>query len=148
MKRYVDTIIIHCSATPAGKKLEPADLVKMHRKRGFNGCGYHFYIRRTGEICDMRPVERIGAHCKGHNEGSIGICYEGGLDIKGNPKDTRTAEQKKALKYLIMTLKKEFPIKEIAGHRDFSPDLNGNGTVEPEEWIKECPCFDVKSEGY
>ena len=96
----------------------------------------------------MRPVERIGAHCKGHNEGSIGICYEGGLDIKGNPKDTRTAEQKKALKYLIMTLKKEFPIKEIAGHRDFSPDLNGNGTVEPEEWIKECPCFDVKGEGY
>ena len=83
MKRYVDTIIIHCSATPEGKRLEPAAMVKMHRKRGFNGCGYHFYIRRTGEICDMRPVERIGAHCKGHNEGSIGICYEGGLDAKG-----------------------------------------------------------------
>ena len=49
-------------------------------------------------------------------------------------------------RWLIETLKKEFPIKVIAGHRDFSPDLNGNGTVEPEEWIKECPCFDVKAE--
>lgn len=57
----------------------------------------------------MRPVERIGAHCKGHNEGSIGICYEGGLDIKGNPKDTRTAEQKRAMKWLIETLKFDFP---------------------------------------
>ena len=93
------------------QRQRPADLVKMHRKRGFNGCGYHFYIRRTGEICDMRPVERIGAHCKGHNEGSIGICYEGGLDAKGVPTDTRTAEQKKAMKWLVETLKKEFPIK-------------------------------------
>lgn len=148
MQRHVDTIIIHCSATPQGSRLEPATLVKMHRKRGFNGCGYHFYIRRTGEICDMRPVERIGAHCRGHNEGSIGICYEGGLDSRGNAADTRTAEQKHALKCLIATLKKEFPIKVIAGHRDFSPDLDGDGTIEPEEWIKECPCFDVSSEGY
>ena len=96
----------------------------------------------------MRPVERIGAHCRGHNEGSIGICYEGGLDSRGNAADTRTAEQKHALKCLIATLKKEFPIKVIAGHRDFSPDLDGDGTIEPEEWIKECPCFDVSSEGY
>lgn len=144
--REIDTLIIHCSATPDNVSLEPAALSKMHRKRGFNGCGYHFYIRRDGEICDMRPVERIGAHCKGHNEGSIGICYEGGLDAKGRPADTRTAEQKKALVYLVRTLKKEFDISVVAGHRDFSPDLDGDGTVEPEEWIKQCPCFDVKSE--
>ena len=144
--RRIDTIIIHCSATPYNSKLDPVALIKSHRKRGFNGCGYHFYIRRDGEICDMRPVERIGAHCKGHNEGSIGICYEGGLDRKGNPADTRTPEQKKALDYLVKTLKKEFPITTVAGHRDFSPDLDGDGEVEPEEWIKQCPCFDVKSE--
>lgn len=142
--RHVDTIIIHCSATPRNRKLEPADLTRMHRRRGFNGCGYHFYIRRDGDICDMRPVEKVGAHCKGHNEGSIGICYEGGLDAKGNPADTRTDEQKKAMKWLVETLKREFDIKCIAGHRDFSPDLDGNGTVEPEEWVKQCPCFDVK----
>lgn len=142
--RHVDTVIIHCSATPANRKLEPADLTRMHRKRGFNGCGYHFYIRRTGEICDMRPVEKVGAHCKGHNEGSIGICYEGGLDAKGNPADTRTSEQKNAMKWLLETLKREFDIKHIGGHRDFSPDLDGDGIIEPEEWVKECPCFDVK----
>lgn len=141
--RHVDTIIIHCSATKENCRLEPADLVRMHRQRGFNGCGYHFYIRRTGEIYDMRPLERIGAHCRGHNEGSIGICYEGGLNAGGKPADTRTKEQKKALRTLVDVLKREFPIARVAGHRDFSPDRNGNGVIEPEEWIKECPCFDV-----
>lgn len=144
--RHVDTIIIHCSATPANKNLEPAELNRMHRKRGFNGCGYHFYIRRNGEICDMRPVDRVGAHCKGHNEGSIGICYEGGLNTKGRPADTRTTEQKKAMRVLVEMLKREFPIVTVAGHRDFSPDLDGDGTIEPEEWVKECPCFDVRTE--
>ncbi len=144
--RHVDTIIIHCSATRSNVRLEPADLTKMHRRRGFNGCGYHFYIRRTGEICDMRPVERIGAHCKGHNEGSIGICYEGGLDAKGNPADTRTKEQIKAMRSLVEVLKREFPITVVAGHRDFSPDADGDGVIEPEEWIKVCPCFDVKKD--
>lgn len=144
--RHIDTIIIHCSATPANKRLEPAELNRTHRKRGFNGCGYHFYIRRNGEICDMRQVEKIGAHCKGHNEGSIGICYEGGLDGKGRPADTRTEEQKNAMKWLVESLKKEFRIKTIAGHRDFSPDTDGDGTVEPEEWVKQCPCFDVRDE--
>lgn len=146
--RHVDTIIIHCSATPDNKRLEPAELNRMHRKRGFNGCGYHFYIRRNGDICDMRPVERTGAHCKGHNEGSIGICYEGGLNSRGEPADTRTEQQKKALRVLVKLLAREFPIKRVAGHRDFSPDLDGDGVVEPGEWVKQCPCFDVEKERY
>ncbi|MDY3266975.1 MAG: N-acetylmuramoyl-L-alanine amidase [Phocaeicola sp.] len=146
MERFIDTIIIHCSATKKSSSLTPLELVKMHRKRGFNGCGYHFYIRKDGEICEMRSVKTVGAHCKGHNEGSIGICYEGGLDDKGNPLDTRTEEQKKAMKFLVKILKKEYDIRTVAGHRDFSPDLNGNGEIEPHEWIKMCPCFDVRAE--
>lgn len=146
MGRFIDTIIIHCSATRENKNLSPLDLVRMHRKRGFNGCGYHYYIRKDGEICEMRSVETIGAHCKGHNEGSIGICYEGGLDTKGSPADTRTEDQKKSLKFLIKLLRQDYNIKRIAGHRDFSPDLNGNGEVEPHEWIKVCPCFDAEKE--
>lgn len=146
MGRFIDTIIIHCSATRVNKNLSPLDLVRMHRKRGFNGCGYHYYIRKDGEICEMRSVGTIGAHCKGHNEGSIGICYEGGLDTKGAPADTRTEDQKKSLKYLIKLLKQDYNIKRIAGHRDFSPDLNGNGEIEPHEWIKVCPCFDAEKE--
>ena len=146
MERVIDTIIIHCSATMWNKKLTPLELVKMHRKRGFNGCGYHFYIRRDGEIVEMRGLDVAGAHCKGHNATSIGICYEGGLDAKGNPKDTRTDDQKKSMKLLVKILCKDYDIKTIAGHRDFSPDLNGNGVVEPHEWTKVCPCFDVRSE--
>ena len=93
----------------------------------------------------MRPVEKVGAHCRGHNEGSIGICYEGGLDANGKPADTRTEGQKKSMKWLVESLKREFPITMTGGHRDFSPDTDGDGVIEPEEWIKECPCFDVKT---
>lgn len=118
----------------------------MHKQRGFNGCGYHYYVRRDGEICTMRPVDRVGAHCKGHNADSIGICYEGGLDVNGNPADTRTDRQRFSLRALVRVLKKDFKIKTVVGHRDLSPDLNGDGVIEPHEWIKQCPCFDVSKE--
>lgn len=71
--RKIDRIVIHCSATGADRPLSAAELDRMHRKRGFNGCGYHYYIRRDGQICTMRPVERVGAHAKGYI--FIGIFY-------------------------------------------------------------------------
>ncbi len=142
--RKIDLIVIHCSATREDSPLSPLELDRMHRQRGFNGCGYHYYVRRDGQICSMRPVERIGAHAKGFNEHSIGICYEGGLDRKGRPADTRTERQRYSLRALVKVLRKDYPeVKKVCGHRDLSPDLNGNGTIEPEEWLKQCPCFDV-----
>lgn len=78
---------------------------------------------------------------------SIGICYEGGLDVRGRAKDTRTPEQRSALRLLVHQLLKRFRNNvRICGHRDLSPDLNGDGVIEPEEWIKECPCFEVSRE--
>lgn len=77
---------------------------------------------------------------------SIGICYEGGLDCKGHPKDTRTEWQKHSMRVLILTLLKDYPGCRICGHRDLSPDLNGNGEIEPEEWIKACPCFNAEKD--
>ena len=144
--RKIDRIVIHCSATRADQPLSAAELERMHRMRGFNGCGYHYYIRRDGQICTMRPVERVGAHAKGYNATSIGICYEGGLDAHGVAADTRTDLQKRSLRILVRVLVSDFPIREIVGHRDLSPDLDGDGMVEPEEWIKQCPCFDVSAE--
>ena len=88
-----------------------------------------------------RPVENIGAHAKGHNATSIGICYEGGLDARGCPKDTRTEWQVHSMRVLVKTLLKQYPGSRVCGHRDLSPDLNANGEIEPEEWIKQCPCF-------
>ncbi|MBD9146340.1 MAG: N-acetylmuramoyl-L-alanine amidase, partial [Bacteroides clarus] len=107
--------------------------------------GYHFYIRKNGDIKTLRPLERPGAHARGYNAHSVGICYEGGLNERGRPADTRTDFQKHSLRALVLLLLKDYPGSRLCGHRDLSPDLNGNGEIEPEEWIKECPCFDAAS---
>ena len=145
--RIITLIIIHCSATPQGVSLSFEDCRHDHIfHRNFRDIGYHFYLTRDGEIHRGRPLDKIGAHCQGHNRHSIGICYEGGLDCMGQPKDTRTCWQKHSLRVLILTLLKEYPDCRICGHRDLSPDLNGNGEIEPEEWIKACPCFNAEKD--
>lgn len=144
--RTIDLIVVHCSATREDKEFTEYDLEVAHRRRGFNGTGYHFYIRKDGSIKSTRPIECIGAHVKGFNAHSIGICYEGGLDCHGRPKDTRTAWQKHSLRVLIRTLLADYPKCRVCGHRDLSPDRNGDGEIEPEEWIKQCPCFNAESD--
>ena len=146
--RKIHLIVSHCSATRADKELTAFDLDTMNRRRGFNGTGYHYYIRTAGTTHLTRPVERIGAHAKGFNTESIGICYEGGLDCRGRPADTRTPEQRAALRLLVHQLQERFPGCRVCGNRDLSLDRNGNGEIEPEEWIKACPCFEVKEESY
>lgn len=144
--RKINYIVVHCSATREGSVLTPEALEAEHRRRGFHGTGYHYYIRRDGTVLGTRSLEIPGAHVKGHNAHSIGICYEGGLDREGRPKDTRTPEQRSALRLLVSQLLKRFHDARVCGHRDLSPDLNGDGQIEPAEWIKQCPCFDVKTE--
>lgn len=150
----IDAIVIHCSATVEGQDIGKSEITQMHLQRGFNTIGYNFVVRLDGTVETGRSLLIDGAHCntKGfsgvsYNKHSIGICYIGGLDKHKKPADTRTDAQKKALRDLIARLLKEYPdIKEIIGHRDTSPDLNGNGEVEPNEYIKMCPCFDAKEE--
>ena len=144
--RKINKVIIHCSATPEGRDYTVADIDRWHRERGFNEIGYHYVVYRDGSVHTGRDVAKIGAHCKGQNANSIGICYIGGLDANGKAKDTRTEAQKRALRVLVAKLVKEYPIKEILGHRDTSPDTDGDGIVEPHEWTKMCPCFDAKEE--
>lgn len=149
----IDAIVIHCSATREGQDIKASDIDKWHKERGFKMIGYHFVVDLDGTIEKGRPLTMNGAHCntsgisgKVYNSHSIGICYIGGLDKKGKAKDTRTKKQKVALHNLIYSLIMQFPIKEIIGHRDASPDLDGNGEITQNEWIKMCPCFDAKSE--
>ena len=150
----IDAIVVHCSATRAGQDIGKSEINRMHVERGFNCIGYNYVVRIDGTVETGRSLTIDGAHCssKGfsgvsYNKHSIGICYVGGLDKSGKAADTRTDAQKKALRELIAKLVKEYPdIKEILGHRDTSPDLDGDGIVEPNEWIKMCPCFDVKKE--
>ena len=152
-KENIDAIVIHCSATREGQDVRASDIDKMHKERGFAMIGYNYVIDLDGTVEIGRPLTRDGAHCntaglsgKSYNKHSIGICYIGGLDRDGNPKDTRTVAQKVALDDLVYRLIEEYPIVEVIGHRDASPDKNGNGTIEKNEWIKQCPCFDAKAE--
>ena len=78
----------------------------------------------------MRTITLIGAHCLNHNRYSIGICYEGGLNARGQPADTRTPEQKAAMRRLLEELHQRYPRALIVGHRDLSHD-------------RDCPCFDA-----
>ena len=145
--RMVDLIVIHCSATKETSRLTPLALDRMHRQRGFNGCGYHYYIERDGKINSLRPSEKVGAHARGYNAHSLGICYEGGLDKNGRAADTRTERQKVSLRALVKVLRQLYPtINRVVGHRDLSADRNGDGVITPDEWTKQCPCFDVVSE--
>ena len=77
---------------------------------------------------------------------SVGICYEGGLDRSGKATDTRTLHQRIALCWVISEMLRRYPGSRLCGHRELSPDLNGNGVIEPHEWTKMRPCFDVTSE--
>ena len=130
--RRIDEIIVHCTATPQGMAVSVDDIDRWHRQRGFASIGYHFVVYLDGTVHTGRPIDQIGAHCKGHNAYSIGICYVGGLDAYGHPKDTRTPAQKKALLLLVVTLKTQYPNAKVYGHRQFAN--------------KACPCFDAEKE--
>lgn len=144
--RKITHIVIHCTATVQGKHFTADDIDTWHKQRGWKGIGYHYVIGIDGTIEEGRPEHKIGAHVKGHNRNTIGIVYVGGLNRRLAPKDTRTRKQKRAMKNLLYILKDRYPEAEIVGHRDFSEDINGNGKIEPFEFIKACPCFDVKKE--
>lgn len=132
--RSITLIIIHCSATRRGQSFGFVQCRDDHvRHRGFSDIGYHFYLTRDGRVHPGRPLERMGAHCQGHNRHSVGICYEGGLTDEGRPADTRTPAQRLAMERLVKELRGRFPRAVVVGHRDLDPR-------------KACPCFDAVSE--
>lgn len=130
--RRITHIIVHCSATPEGRDVSAADIDRYHRSRGFACIGYHWVVRPDGRIESGRSESLVGAHCRGLNRCSIGVCYVGGVDAAGHPKDTRTPAQRKALLHLLSELRRRYPKARIYGHRDFAP--------------KACPCFDATKE--
>lgn len=131
--RTIKEIIIHCADTPEGRDDKAEDIDRWHKQRGFDRIGYHYVIDLDGTIEAGRDPDCIGAHCKGHNTNSIGICYIGGADRDTlKPKDTRTDAQKASLLLLLKYLRQRYPDAKIYGHRDFSD--------------KPCPSFDAKKE--
>lgn len=144
--RTIKHIVVHCTATKMNKNFTASEIDIWHKQRGWSGIGYHYVIGINGEIEKGRPDWKIGAHVKGHNRHSIGVVYVGGLNNDRAPKDTRTPAQKQSLLRLLRELKSLYPSAEILGHRDFSKDINGNGIIEPFEFMKACPCFSAKEE--
>ena len=131
--RKINSIIVHCSATPEGKPFTVADIDRWHRQRGFAQIGYHYVIYLDGSVHTGRPLSQVGAHCQGHNTNSIGICYIGGMTADNkHPKDTRTEAQKQSLIALLRQLRAQFPNAVIHGHRDYA--------------AKACPSFDATKE--
>ncbi|MDE6557081.1 MAG: N-acetylmuramoyl-L-alanine amidase [Duncaniella sp.] len=128
--RKINKIIIHSTATPAGRHVSVAEINAWHLAKGYDGIGYHFVVLLDGTVCPGRPVEKVGAHCYGHNSDSVGVVYVGGVAPDGKtPLDTRTPAQKQALRLTVSDLKSRFPAARVYAHRDLRPTA--------------CPSFDI-----
>jgi N-acetyl-anhydromuramyl-L-alanine amidase AmpD len=139
-------IVVHCSATRATTDIGVKEIAAMHRKKGWRTIGYHYVVRRNGKLERGRPENEPGAHVMGHNGHSLGIVMVGGVKADGFSAETNFTEaQYVELRALLTTLKAKYPAAQIVGHRDLSPDRNGNGRVEKGEWVKDCPTFNVSA---
>ncbi|XPV77031.1 MAG: N-acetylmuramoyl-L-alanine amidase [Desulfovibrio sp.] len=127
----ISKIIIHCSATSASRIITAADIDKWHKARGFRKIGYHYVIRRCGTIEAGRTPYEQGAHARGHNTHSIGICLIGGTTRSGHPKANYSNAQWMSLRTLCQTLTTFFPQARVLGHNNL-PNVH-----------KSCPCFDA-----
>ncbi len=144
--RLIDTIVVHGAWTGKTADIDVAEVRKWHVARGFSDVGYHFVIRRDGTIEEGRPIEKAGAHVKGHNATTVGVCLVGGRDdvpVKGATTEMAKQELQWEFNYteaqifalidVVALLKAEHPIKDVLGHRDFK------GVT------KRCPGFDVRA---
>ena len=131
--REIRKIIVHCSASPPSMNTFAKDIDAWHKLRGWSGIGYHYVIRRSGILEKGRDIMQAGAHAKGYNFSSVGVCLIGGVDEEGKADANYTLKQYNTLLELIRFLEVTFPIEEVMGHRDL-PNVK-----------KTCPCFDVRA---
>jgi N-acetylmuramoyl-L-alanine amidase len=137
--RKVDYIIIHCSATKPDMDIGADTIRNWHVKgRGWRDIGYHYVIRRDGSLETGRDLDRdgnifeeIGAHVRGYNKNSLGLCLVGGVDYKGKPDANFTRWQYNTLETLISDIQNSYPDAKVRGHRDFTN-------------AKACPSFDAE----
>lgn len=128
--RYLDRIILHCSATPEGRDIDAATIKRWHvNNNGWSDIGYHYVITLDGTVEQGRPLDKPGAHVKGHNLTTVGVCYVGGMR-DGEPADTMTELQEIAFIELVYSLRKLFGWLPVSGHNEFSN--------------KACPSFNVQ----
>lgn len=135
----VDYIVVHCAATRPSMDIGADEIRRWHRQQGWLDIGYHFVIRRDGTLETGRPETQRGAHARGFNHKSLGICLVGGVAEDGKtPEANFTEEQLEVLATLTIELQylhenqETGALPEVLGHRDL-PNVS-----------KACPSFDVR----
>ena len=129
--REIDEIIVHTSFTRPSMDVGADWIRDIHvHQNGWSAIGYHEILRRNGTVELGRPAEKIGAHTRGHNRNSYGMCLIGGMSEDGNPDSNYTFRQLQTLYGRLQWNVQRFGITKISGHRDYAN--------------KDCPCFDIK----
>lgn len=142
-RKATTLLVVHVTATPAGRDIGVKEVRAMHKAKGWSDIGYNEVIRLDGTLETGRGVDATGAHVAGFNSTAYGISLVGGLDKYGKPADTRTPAQMETLELTLRQRALRFPGSGVCGHRDLSPDRDGDGVIEPSEHIKACPCFNA-----
>lgn len=160
MRVRTDFIVWHTSATPPSWAIGAAEIRHLHTApkieaipwgiyvlhgKAWRDIGYGLVIPRSGIIEIGRGLDAVGAHVKGYNKISASVCMVGGVSEDGKPEDNYTDEQWRAADELAPLLCARYPQAEMLGHRDLSPDANGDGVIDRQDWLKMCPCFDVRA---
>ena len=159
MRTDTEYIVWHTSATPPSWDIGAAEIKHLHTApkteaipwgvynlhgKAWRDIGYHVIIPRSGIGELGRDLDAIGVHVKGYNRISVGVCMVGGVSEEGDPEDNYTDEQWRFADFLAPLLSARYPGAEHVGHRDLSPDANGDGVIDRHDWLKMCPCFDVR----
>ena len=152
-------VVFHCSASPQSSNFRAVDIKRLHtsprtetiqwgpytlKGKAWSDIGYGLVIPADGTIEIGRGLDAIGAHVKGYNRVSASVCLSGGISDDGTPEDNFTDAQWLAFDELVPLLQARYPGARFLGHRDLSPDANGDGVIDRRDWLKACPCFDVR----
>jgi len=131
-------LVIHCADTYPSMDIGAKEINGWHLARGWSGIGYALVIRRNGVLERGRDLDNdgdvtdeTGAHARGYNRESIGVCLVGGRSFYNLPEPNFTPEQLTTLASTISLIRAKYPSIEVLGHRDL-PEVK-----------KACPCFDV-----
>ena len=138
LRKKTDSIIIHCAATKPSMDIGYKEIREWHvDQNGWDDVGYHFIIRRNGQLEKARPEGYSGAHAPSHNSRSIGICLVGGMAEDGSAENNFTLEQFLTLKDLVnMVMDKYSDITEVLGQCDVQDKPNCPG-FNGKEWLNK-----------
>lgn len=137
--RTIKYIVVHCTAGAEAQTVE--GLKAEFQRKGWKNPGYHYVVDRDGHIVQLLDEAEVANGAAGYNSNGIHIAWMGGRDT-----DNRTACQRIMLKTIVKRMVRKYPAAKVCGHRDLSPDKNGDGKITKGEWVKACPRFNVADE--